>query len=167
MHLSGLPESINCPDEELELAISLRYNLDDEACNYTWAGPGTTVIKRDDDLNLCRGYCFLSFFTTQGAALAVNQINNGGSGTEMKTTTMPVGNYNLPRSVRLCAEISQPKKRNKNKSKKTNKSTSEYNDKSGNHISELRLRRRRAAPTRKHPVNVRKNCAGSSKPASK
>jgi len=147
VHISGLPADTNdIPDDEIEQALSLRYTLENEA--YTWAGAGTTIVKRG-----ASKYCFLVFFTTEGADLAVSHINNNdGCGGKALLETTSVSHYTLPVGLRLCAAISQPKKQKKSKKQ----------DDPGSNHSQLRMRRMRAAPSRKHPIEKRKNCVGSS-----
>jgi RNA recognition motif-containing protein len=119
-----------------------------------WAGPGTTLIKRDECTGTSRGYGFLSFHSLQGASLAVEKINSF-RGNEVATSTdahdddvAPASLINSvdddchPDALQLRAELSKPKK----KSKKTNVpgQSADYSD--------LRFKRERKAAVRKHPV---------------
>ena len=150
VYISGLSQSLEPSNEDIELALDTRYNLsgntvDDHSTNILWAGPGSTLIKRDDK-GCCRGFAFLTFYSKEGAAIVVDRINNlildtndDGAGT---TAT------NFP--VQLRAELSNPKgakERKKNKKK----------DDPSENLSDLRLRRQRKAPIRKHPVITSSN----------
>ena len=91
-----------------------------------WAGEGTTVVKRLED-GTCRGYCFLAFLTLSGATMAVDQINNQGA----------------TDGILLQAELCKPK---------TDAKKEKKNDMGDER--DLRLRRRRGQPVRKHPVLI-------------
>ena len=122
VHVSGFPQTVDPTDEELEQTLTRDYDL----ATFSWAGEGTTVVKRHVNNNNCRGYCFLSFLTISGATLAVQHIN--------ATTT---------KTFLLKAELSQPKKQPKEKKKEDIGDT-----------RNLRIRRQRGQPVRKHPVLV-------------
>lgn len=142
VHVTGLLESALPSDEEIELLLEARYNLskDDDSAVLCWAGTGTTLVKRQDQL--CRGYCFLAFLSLGGATLAVERINNYVF--PEGTADEPNANELLPRC--LQAELSQPKP------KKPKKKAPKSSTQASNHVSDTRLKRRRAPPTRKHPV---------------
>jgi len=117
VHVSGLPQTAEPDDEEIEQMLEQRYSLS-SSCD--WAGEGTTVVKRQDEK--CRGYCFLSFLTLAGATTAMDRVN--------VTDGFP-----------LKAELSKPKGNSK-KEKKVD----------GGDTRDLRLKRMRGQPVRKHPV---------------
>ena len=91
-----------------------------------WAGEGTTVVKRMDD-GTCRGYCFLAFLTLSGATTAVDRINHQGTA----------------EGSMIQAELCKPKADTKKEKK------NDVGDE-----RDLRLRRRRGQPVRKHPVLI-------------
>ena len=134
VYLSGLEKSLLPTDEELEAAWEERYGLSDTAADTSWAGPATSIIKRTDD-GICRGYAFLSFLSSDGAARAVAIINDNSTSQEDDQNA-------------LHAEISKPKK-------KPNKASSSSSK--GQDFSDVRLRRQRKAPVAKHPVIVSSN----------
>ena len=153
VYISGLPKSTNPSDEEIEDYLSKCYSLhggegNDDGVghdnnvdtttisnnNLMWAGPGSTLIKRDDN-GCCRGFAFLTFYSMDGALLVIDRINNDDNNSNDTTSS----------SMRLRAELSNPggaKKKGNNKKKK--------ND--GEHLPDLRLHRQRKPPIRKHPV---------------
>lgn len=130
IHISGLNRSIEPSDEVIEQLLDDRYQLSES--NTLWAGVGTTLIKRDDQ-GVCRGFGFMSFYSKDGALCATDKINN-----YKDEDSMPMSTPQLPTS--LHAEISNPKTKKK---KKDNKEED---------LSDIRLRRQRAPPIRKHPV---------------
>jgi RNA recognition motif-containing protein len=151
VHVSGLSQTVHPEDEELEAFLEARYSLASDD-TIMWAGPGTTLIKRDESTGACRGYGFLSFHSFQGASLAVEKINSF-RGNEVATSTDAhdddVASASLKNSVgddchalQLRAELSKPKKQ----SKKTSVpgQSADYSD--------MRLRSQRKVSVRKHPV---------------
>lgn len=132
VYITGLPKSILPTDEDIESILASTYSLADSDPALLWAGPGTTLVKRDDSAGgQCRGFAFLAFHSTEGAQLAVERINTSGT------------------TVR--AEISKPKPKSKKKKK------GKGSDGGGDDMSDLRLRRQRGAPIRKHPVITSSN----------
>jgi hypothetical protein len=140
VHVSGLSPTSNLNNDQIESLLEARYNLSSVDTNIAWAGPGTTIVKRDDSTNRCRGYCFLSFYTLEGASVAVDTINTIRGEGDMDSSAL------LP--LQLHAELSKPKPKGSTK-KKTKTKTSQETD-----HSDLRLRRKRGAPIRKHPVII-------------
>jgi RNA recognition motif-containing protein len=171
VYVTGLSQTNDPTDEELEGLLDARYSLSAAATateednnnnmSMTWAGPGSTLVKRDKNTGACRGYAFLSFFSTHGASIAVDRINDysyssrqrEGAGDEYEVHA--AGNDNvddddddpsllLPRQLR--AELSKPNAKSGRK-KQTNNESGQGED-----HSDLRLRRKRAPAVRKHPV---------------
>lgn len=167
VYVTGLSQTNDPTDEELEGLLDARYSLsaateeDNNNMSMTWAGPGSTLVKRDKDTGACRGYAFLSFFSAHGASIAVDRINDysyssrqrEGAGDEYEVHA--AGNDNvddddddpsllLPRQLR--AELSKPNAKSGRK-KQTNNESGQGED-----HSDLRLRRKRAPAVRKHPV---------------
>ena len=130
IHISGLNRSIEPTDEVIEQLLDERYQLSSNDI-ILWAGVGTTLIKRDDQ-GACRGFAFMSFYSKDGALCAIEKINNYKHDALSSTEQLPIS---------LHAEISNPKA----KKKKNNKDKEED-------LPDLRLRRQRAPPIRKHPV---------------
>lgn len=157
VYISGLSKSINPSDEEIEDYLNKCYSLDGEhvnnndqdgiissnssvSKNLMWAGPGSTLIKRDDN-GCCRGFAFLTFYSMDGALLAIDRINN-----DIRSSSSSSGAIASSNNMRLRAELSNPissKKKGGGKKKK--------ND-GGENLTDLRLRRQRKQPVRKHPV---------------
>jgi len=143
VYVTGLARAINPSDEEIEAYLSQRYSLagtsnndssgDDTTNNLMWAGEGSTLIKRDES-GCCRGFAFLTFYSVDGAMLIIDRINNDNSSNESDD-----GGDRLT----LMAELSNPKGGTKKKSNKKNNEDS---------LPDLRLRRQRKPPIRKHPV---------------
>jgi len=135
VYISGLPKSITPSDTEIEEFLSQRYCIEnDEDNNIMWAGPGSTLIKRDEGA-CCRGFAFLTFYSLDGAMTVIARINNDTDEYEDGTSIS---------CNRLKAELSNPKgsaKKGKNKSKDN-----------GQDLHDLRLRRQRKKPVGKHPV---------------
>lgn len=144
VYVSGLPQTVDPTDEEIESTLASTYNLTDTAQTILWAGPGTTLVKREDSAGgECRGFAFLAFYSNEGAQIAVDRINGGSDGLmhdNGETATMAV----TP-TLQLKAELCKPKP----KSKKGKGA-----DGSGGDVSDIRLKRQRAAPVRKHPVII-------------
>jgi RNA recognition motif-containing protein len=134
IHVSGLSETTSPDDEELERLLQERYKLEEDS-ELTWAGPGTTLIKRDKDTQACRGYCFLCFLSLQGASNAIEKIN----------AFWEEDQYGEGLPPQLHAELSQPKAKAK---KQTNEANSH---------GDVRLRRKRKESVMKHPVIVSSN----------
>ena len=149
VYVTGLARAINPSDEEIEAYLCKRYSLtyaansysigDDTAAatvnndNLMWAGEGSTLIKRDES-GCCRGFAFLTFYSVDGAMLIIDRINNDNSSNESDD-----GGDRLT----LMAELSNPKGGTKKKNNKKNNEDS---------LPDLRLRRQRKPPIRKHPV---------------
>jgi len=132
VYVSGLPQTVDPTDEEIESTLASTYNLTDIDQAILWAGPETTLVKRDDAAGAggaCRGFAFLAFYSAEGAQIAVERINND---TDANTPM-------------LKAELCKPKP----KSKKGKSS-----DGNGGDVSDIRLKRQRGKPVRKHPVII-------------
>ena len=155
VYISGLSKSINPSDEEIEDYLNKCYSLDGEhvnsndqdgiissnssvSNNLMWAGPGST-LKRDDN-GCCRGFAFLTFYSMDGALLAIDRINNDSRNSNSDATPSITSN-----NMRLRAELSNPTSSKKKGGKK------KKND-GGENLTDLRLRRQRKQPVRKHPV---------------
>ena len=150
VYVTGLARAVNPSDEEIEAYLCKRYSLTDAANsnsigddntaatinnnNLMWAGEGSTLIKRDDN-GCCRGFAFLTFYSVDGAMIAIDRINNDVSTSESGDDR-----------ISLRAELSNPKGGGKNNKKSNKKNNNEDN------LPDLRLRRQRKLPIRKHPV---------------
>jgi hypothetical protein len=152
VYISGLSRTIDPSDDDIETHLNTRYNLapsedvdsdnnNNNNANILWGGPGSSLIKRDD-MGTCRGFGFLMFFSAEGASIVVDRINaysksvfaeRGGGMMSADTSVLP---------LQLCAELSNPK----SERKKTKKQDVQDTD--------LRMRRQRKAPVRKHPVII-------------
>lgn len=146
VYVTGLSQTNDPSDEELEGLLDARYGLSSSEDMMTWAGPGTTLIKRDKDTDACRGYAFLAFFSSQGASIAVNKIN--GYSRQENADEEVHDDDGLISSLlppQLRAELSKPNAKSGRK-KQTNEQGGDYSD--------LRLRRQRGAAVRKHPVII-------------
>jgi hypothetical protein len=144
VYVTGLPRAINPSDEEIEHYLCKRYSLTDTASgssgeddtttnnnnNLMWAGEGSTLIKRDDS-GCCRGFAFLTFYSLDGAMMVVDRINNNAEC------------HDDGDNIILRAELSNPKGSTKKGNNKKNKEED---------LPDLRLRRQRKLPVRKHPV---------------
>lgn len=73
VYLGGLNQTAQPTDLELEHLWEQRWDLSQE--QFTWAGPGSSVVKRADD-GVCRGFAFLSFYSLAGAMCALDVINH-------------------------------------------------------------------------------------------
>lgn len=136
VYLGGLPRSLEPKDEEIEDILAKKFGLSNvDGTPSLWAGPGTTLVKRDNETGCCRGFAFVSFHSREGASQFVNKVNSSIE------EQLPWGG--------LKAELSQPKTGKKNTKKKQLNSQQDYSD--------IRLRRQRKAPIRKHPVIVSSN----------
>jgi RNA recognition motif-containing protein len=146
VYVTGLSQtaSEDPSDEELEQLLVERYHLSNDD-DVNWAGVGTTLVKRDKETGGCRGYAFLAFWTLSGATIAVERINNyiNNNHNNSDNDTDLIMSSSLP--LQLRAELSQPKKTTKKKggADSNNSSTD---------VIQLRLRRKRTATARKHPV---------------
>jgi hypothetical protein len=146
VYVTGLSQTNDPSDEELEGLLDARYSLSSSEDMMTWAGPGTTLVKRDKETDACRGYAFLAFLSSQGASIAVDRIN-GYSRQSDSNEEGTVHDDDLNLSLlppQLRAELSKPNAKSGRK-KQTNDS-GDYSD--------LRFRRKRAAAVRKHPVII-------------
>jgi len=104
-----------------------------------WAGQTTTLIKRDD-FGFCRGYAFLSFYSVEGANVVVDRVNSGYINDNGNVNS----NIDTKLPSQLQAELSNPKAgKDKKKASKNQKQE---------HYSDIRLRSKRKAPIKKHPV---------------
>ena len=152
VYLTGLSKSIEPSDEELESQLDVKYNLSNDGA-ILWAGPGTTLIKRDDH-GCCRGFAFLAFYSDDGAAMIIDRVNNcdnrqfmNDAGEHDEGAISEMTKQQLP--DQLHAELSKPKAKKKGNGGSGNKNNGDLPD--------LRLRRQRKAPIRKHPVIVSSN----------
>jgi RNA recognition motif-containing protein len=137
VYVSGLSRTVDPTDEELEELLDKRYGLTTADPHVVlWAGPGTTLVKREDDTGVCRGYAFLVFYSDGGAAIAVDRINSI-SETGDESSGLP---------PQLVAELSKPKNRQPKK-KGQGGGPSE-------NLPDNRVRRKRRAPVSKHPVII-------------
>ena len=142
VYIGGLPRSLDPSDAEIEDLLSERFGLLSSEPSSSWAGPGTTIVKRDNDNGLCRGFAFLAFHSREGATSFVNMVNNNSE----SNSTTSIGER-FPWDD-LKAELSQPKGAKKSTKNKQNQKQD---------LPDLRLRRQRKAPIRKHPVIVSSN----------
>jgi RNA recognition motif-containing protein len=180
VYVTGLPKSL-ISDEDIESHLESRYRLsssssstdndeyddddDDEGAILppitNWAGAGTTMIKRDE-FGKCRGFAFLSFHSRESALEAIDRINDanvGGHDDEDDNENddhlgNDVGADTTIRRSRLRAEISD------GSSRRGKKKMSENEDDdvgTARPLPDLRLRRQRKRPVRKHPVIVSSN----------
>ena len=151
VYVTGLARAVNPSDEEIEAYLCKRYSLTDAANsnsigddntaatinndNLMWAGEGSTLIKRDDS-GCCRGFAFLTFYSVDGAMIIIDRINNNISNNRSGDD----GD-----NLSLRAELSNPKQGgNKRRNNKKNNNEAD--------LCDLRLRRQRKPPVRKHPV---------------
>jgi hypothetical protein len=135
VYVTGLPRSLHPSDDDIEASLERRYDLIDET---GWAGRGTTIIKRDDD-GRCRGFAFLSFHSREAACVAIERIcsdSNGVGGVDDGTW-----------GPKLRAEMSGAAPSKEKKNKKDDDDA----------LPDLRIRRQRKKPARKHPVVVSSN----------
>ena len=156
VYITGLDKSIEPTDDIIEQLLDKGYKLsnDDMMC---WAGYGTTLVKRNETTGACRGYAFLAFFSKEGALVVIDRINNNCNTCDDDINnnvdgnivdgdgTISDPNYKLPTTIR--AELSNPKNGNKSKKKNSNNNGGECKN-----LPDVRLRRQRAPPIRKHPV---------------
>jgi len=124
VHLSGL-DAAPLSLESFELALSSLFVDEDDL----WAGPGTTILKQARNSN--NAYCFIAFYSLQGAVKAVERLNGY--------------NGNDERLLNLRAELSQPKPKKATKSQHNQQQKQQTDD-------NIRLRRKRAPPAPKHPI---------------
>ena len=139
MYISGLSRSIDPSNENIESLLNTRYDLTDDIV--LWAGPDTTLVKRDEK-GSCRGYAFLAFYSVEGASIVADRVN---SGYNINNTNVEGVSELVPSQLR--AELSNPKAAKERKKVKGQKDDSK-------HVSDLRLRRQRKPPIRKHPVII-------------
>lgn len=163
VYISGLSRSIDPSDKEIENLLVARYNLTEEresddndaiVIPVLWAGPDTTLVKRDDD-GSCRGFAFLTFYSAEGASIAVDRINSSYCNNNNKTNSNNSDNSNIEGRteqlpLQLRAELSNPKAAKEKKKTMGQKDESKY-------VPDLRLRRQRKQPIRKHPVIISSN----------
>ena len=161
VYISGLPKSINPSDEEIEDYLSKCYSLhggegNDDGVghdnnvdttntsnnNLMWAGPGSTLIKRDDN-GCCRGFAFLTFYSMDGALHVIDRINNDDNYSNDTTSS---------NGMRLRAELSNPGGAKKKGNNNNNNSNNKKKKNDGEYLPDLRFRRQRKPPIRKHPV---------------
>mmetsp|Transcript_38130 Transcript_38130/g.65142 ORF Transcript_38130/g.65142 Transcript_38130/m.65142 type:complete len:176 (+) Transcript_38130:131-658(+) len=154
VYITGLSRSVHPSDEEIEIYLCKKYSLDDNdvdadsgegGCTTTptpimWAGAGSTLVKRDDN-GCCRGFAFLTFYSKDGALIVVDRINNDNG------KNFDDNGGDVDDAIRLGAELSNPKG-GKEKKKKGGGNNNNEED----HLPDLRLRRQRKQPIRKHPV---------------
>jgi len=146
VYVSGLNQTVEPSDEDLERLLADRFNLNNATAygsstyafddSIQWAGPGTTLFKRNETTNSCRGYAFLSFLSSESAEMIIERINNSHTTVSDDTNLLPAF---------LRAELSKPQKAKPKKKK---------DEQSSKDLSDLRLRRKRRAPIRKHPVII-------------
>jgi len=122
VHVSGL-DAASLSLESFELALSSLFVHEDDL----WAGPGTTILKQARNSN--NAYCFIAFYSLQGAVNAVERLNSY--------------NGNDQRLLNLQADLSQPKPKKATKSQQNQQQQTDDN---------IRLRRKRAPPAPKHPI---------------
>mmetsp|Transcript_30652 Transcript_30652/g.73520 ORF Transcript_30652/g.73520 Transcript_30652/m.73520 type:complete len:133 (+) Transcript_30652:85-483(+) len=116
VHISNLPSGWQQEDVETVLASMMA----DHHAGSGWAGEGSTIMKetRSGDI-----FCFASFYSNEGAAAAVELLNEKGDWKAALSTNNG----------------------KKNKKKVAKPSTGEDH-------RDLRLRRQRGKPAPKHPV---------------
>ena len=168
VYITGLSRSIRPTDDTIESMLAERYQLlspVSSSCCGGWAGYGTTIIKRDTE-GKCRGFAFVSFHSNESATMFVDRVNNYYSNSNINknnnhtvldeeqghATRITVDNDDGLLPSHLHAEMSTPgKKSNKNN---TSDATAKKNS---NDLPDLRLRRQRKQPVRKHPVIISSN----------
>ena len=144
MYITGLSRAVDPSDEDIENHLEKRYKLaDDEEGTILWGGADTTLVKRDDE-GVCRGFAFLAFYSATGAEIILDRINTYVLKVNQSKSTSEEDKNNVDTSVlplHLNAELSNPK------GKKT-----KAKDSKEKYAPDLRIRSRRKAPIRKHPV---------------
>lgn len=130
VHISGLDRTVEPDDEEIERRLDALYALNSDGM---WAGPGTTLVKRDQDTKACRGFAFLAFYSADAAVGFIERLNTHNN-----------NNNNSTKGIVLTAALAEGKPK---KSKKGSSSTPADNDQ-----RDLGFRSKRKAPIRKHPV---------------
>jgi RNA recognition motif-containing protein len=156
VYVTGLSQTTEPSDQALEGLFEARYHLSSTDSDMNWAGAGSTLVKRDKETGQCRGYAFLAFFSAEGAAIAVERINSNQYTDDLlvphrrdeaeEVTDTAAAHGVQPQSLlplHLRAELSKPK----SKGKKKQTESGQQGDN-----SDIRLRRKRTAPARKHPV---------------
>ena len=131
VHVAGINRDLLLDDDALESSLNELFRLSETT---DWAGEGTSTFKRLSN-NQLRGYGFLSFLSTSGAATAIQNMHGVAC------------NLGI-----IHAELSQPTK-GKAKQKQQGSTSNE-----GDH-RDVRLRRKRAPPAGKHPVKTSSNVA--------
>mmetsp|Transcript_25786 Transcript_25786/g.29480 ORF Transcript_25786/g.29480 Transcript_25786/m.29480 type:complete len:159 (+) Transcript_25786:179-655(+) len=142
VYISGLYRTADHTDEDIETHLNARYRLAEDT-NSLWAGSGSTLVKRDD-AGCPRGFAFLTFYSEEGAEIIVDRINADASSSDR------LGCFTTDTSVlplELHAELSNPKKGAKKKK----------DNKKQDNLSDVRMKRPRGAPVRKHPVITSSN----------
>lgn len=172
VHITGLSRSIYPTDEEIDSMLEKKYQLSSLSSSASikdgrdedkkkpklqssslccgWAGTGTTIVKRDGE-GKCRGFAFVSFHSYESASIFIDRMNNSNSNnkTIIEHEHALDGCSALPLGIH--AEMSIPgnkAKRDGSRNKKTEDS---------NYLPDLRLRRQRKQPVRKHPVITSSN----------
>lgn len=146
VYVTGLSRSVEPSDEDIEKRLVDRYSLAAgvDSDGIMWAGEGSTLVKRDE-MGACRGFAFLAFYSAEGASIVVDRMNTyPGNESAQQGEEEDGGGHGDGSCIPLLlhAELSNPKA-GKAKSKKKIE-TQDYSD--------LRLRKQRKAPVRKHPV---------------
>ena len=167
VYITGLSRSIYPTDDIIEAKLDERYQLLSQVSSSCggWAGYGTTIIKRETKEGKCRGFAFVSFHSIESATIFVDRVNNYYSNSSINNNDNHIivdeeqghaasktdDNDDGLLPSHLHAEMSTPgKKSNKNTSDATAK-------KKSNDLPDLRLRRQRKQPVRKHPVIISSN----------
>lgn len=129
VHVANLQRGWQQEDMDSALASLLAAADDNDDGCCSWAGQGSTIMKetRSGD-----PFCFVAFHSAAGAMQAIHLINNY------------TGNNDALKNLHAELSKNAAKTGNNKKGKKLNKSSE--ND--GN----VRLRRKRAPPPPKHPV---------------
>ena len=145
VYITGLSRSTDPSDKEIETLLDARYNLTNDTA-VMWAGPDTTLVKRDE-MGCCRGFAFLTFYSKEGASIVIDRINNVTGTCSVYEEGMDNGDGEQRKKLplQLRAEVSNPKGAAKERKQKGAQKKDD---------SDLRLRRQRKAPIRKHPVIV-------------
>jgi hypothetical protein len=141
--ITGLPKSVEPTNEEIETMLDVRFNLTNDH-SLMWAGPDTTLIKRDDR-GSCRGFAFLTFYSSDGASKVIDRINNESEGSNVDSEVEKKYTF------KLTAELSNQK------GAKERKKAKSQNDSSSGHLPHMRIKKQRGAPIRKHPVITSSN----------
>jgi RNA recognition motif-containing protein len=163
VYVTGLSRSINPTDDEIESMLDTRYHLSSLSPSMSestkdgkeekvgtscggWAGQGTTIIKRDGE-GKCRGFAFVSFHSYESASNFIDRSKSHNSWTNTMEEHGHAASDGQVLPQFQHAEMSNPGKgtaKNKKKEEDT-------------HLPDLRLRRQRKQPVRKHPVVISSN----------